>query len=151
MKRYFQGIVLAAALLAPVIPAFAGNVQTDYDHSVNFSQYTTYSWAKVQTTDPFYVQRVQSAVNQQLQAKGWKLVPSGGAVSVFATDNVHDQKQIQTMYDGMGGGWGGGWGWRGWGWGGGWGPGFGSEMPTTTTVNQNVGTLVIDMFDGGSK
>jgi hypothetical protein len=55
------------------------------------------------------------------------------------------------MYDGMGGGWGGGWGWGRWGWGGGWGPGFGSGMVTTTTTDHNVGTLVIDMFDGNSK
>jgi hypothetical protein len=151
MKRYWQAIALAAALMVPAGNAFAGNVQTDYDHSVNFTQYTTYSWGKVQTTDPFYVNRVQTAVNQQLQAKGWKLVPSGGAVNIFATDNVHDQKQIQTMYDGMGGGWGGGWGWGRWGWGGGWGPGFGPEVATTTTTDHNVGTLVIDLFDANSK
>jgi hypothetical protein len=55
------------------------------------------------------------------------------------------------MYDGLGGGWGGGWGWGGWGWGGGWGPGFGSGMATTTTTDQNVGNLVIDLFEGSSK
>jgi hypothetical protein len=68
---------------------------------------------------------------------------------IFATDNVHDQKQVQTMYGGMGGGWGGGWGWGGWGWGGGWGPGM--DESTTTTNNQRVGTLVVDLFDATSK
>jgi hypothetical protein len=38
---------------------------------------------------------------------------------------------------------GGRWGWRGWG-GGGWGE------ATTTTTNQPVGNLIIDMFSGGS-
>jgi hypothetical protein len=104
MKRYIQTLLLAAALVGTAT-AFAGNVQTDYNHAANFSQYKTYSWGKVQTTDPFYVGRVQNAVNQQLQAKGWKLAPTGGSVTVFATDNIHDQKQIQTMYDGLGGGW----------------------------------------------
>jgi hypothetical protein len=99
----------------------------------------------------FYVTRVQDAVNQQLQAKGWTLAPTGGSVTVFATDNIHDQKQIQTMYDGLGGGWGGGWGWGGWGWGDGWGPGYRSGIATTTTTDQNIGTLVIDLFDGSSK
>src|ERR1700761_4548011 len=122
MKRYIQTACLAVALIGSGSLAFAGNVQTDFDHSANFSQFTSYSWGSVKTTDPFYVSRVQSAVNQQLQAKGWQLVPSGGSVTVFATDNVHDQQQIQTMYDGLGGGWGAGWGWGGWGWGGGWGP-----------------------------
>ena len=139
MKRYLQTAILAAALMGTA-SAFAGNVQTDYDHSANFSQYKTYSWGKVKTTDPFFVTRVQDAVNQHLQAKGWTLAPTGGAVTIFATDNIHDQKEIQTMYDGLGGGWGGGWG-----------PGFGTGVSTTTTTNQNVGNLVIDMFDGNSK
>jgi len=116
MKRYLQTAILAAALMGTA-SAFAGNVQTDYDHSANFSQYKTYSWGKVKTTDPFFVTRVQDAVNQHLQAKGWTLAPTGGSVTVFATDNIHDQKEIQTMYDGLGGGWGGGWGGGGWGWG----------------------------------
>jgi hypothetical protein len=53
---------------------------------------------------------------------------------------------------GCGGGVGGGGGGGGVGvWGGGWGPGFGTGVSTTTTTNQNVGNLVIDMFDGNSK
>jgi hypothetical protein len=117
---------------------------------VNFAQYKTYSWGKVQTSVPFYSSRIKQAVDKDLQAKGWQLVESGGSVMIFATDNVHDQIQLQTMYDGMGGGWGGGWGWGGWGWGGGWGPG-GMGESTTTTTNQRVATLAIDLFDANSK
>jgi hypothetical protein len=40
--------------------------------------------------------------------RGWTLAPTGGSVTVFATDNIHDQQEIETMYDGLGGGWGGG-------------------------------------------
>lgn len=151
MKRYMQTAFVAAALIGSAVTALAGNVQTDYNHTVNFSQYTTYSWGQVKTTDPFYVNRVQEGVNKQLQAKGWKLLPSGGSVTVFATDKIHNQQEIQTMYDGLGGGWGGGWAWGGWGWGGGWGPGFGTDVATTSTINQNVGNLVIDIFEGNSK
>jgi hypothetical protein len=46
------------------------------------------------------------------------------------------------------GGWG-GWGWGGWGWGGGWGSGVGEA--TTTTTNQPVSNLVIDLFDASTK
>jgi hypothetical protein len=54
------------------------------------------------------------------------------------------------MYDGLGGGWGRGWGWGGWGWGGGWAsPGFGQS--TTTTSDQPVANLVIDIFEAGTK
>ncbi len=150
MKRFMQSILAAIALMGSSILAFAGDVRTDYDHSVNFSQYKTYSWAKVQTTDPFYTSRIQQAVDEQLQAKGWKLVPTGGSVSVFATDNIHNQQEVQTMYDNLGDGWGWGWGWGGWGWCCGW-PGPSVSTATTSTVNQPVANLVIDLFDGNTK
>ena len=138
MKRYMQAVVMVAALLiGSSMAAFAGDVRTDYDHTVNFSEYNTYSWGKVQTSNPFFVARIQQAVDKQLQAKGWTLMPTGGSVTVFATDNIHDQQQVQTMYDNMGGGWGG--------------PGFETGIATTTTTDQNIGNLVIDLFAGSSK
>jgi hypothetical protein len=136
-------------MLGSSIVALAGNVRTDYDHSANFAQYHTYSWGNVKTSDPFYADRIKQAVNAQLQAKGWQLVPSGGSVTIFATDNVHNQKEVETMYNGLGGGWGGGWGWGRWGWGAGNPGGFGEA--TTTTSNQPVGNLVIDIFEGNTK
>src|ERR1700743_469980 len=152
MKRYMQAVVVVAALLiGSSMTAFAGDVRTDYDHTVNFSQYNTYSWGKVQSSNPFFVTRIQQAVDETLQAKGWTLMPTGGSVTVFATDNIHNQQQAQTTYDNLGGGWGGGWGWGGWGWGGGWGPGLRSGIATTTTTDQNGGNLVIDLFEGSSK
>jgi hypothetical protein len=51
MKRYMQAILMTIVLIGSSIAAFAGDVRTDYDHSVNFSQYSTYSWGKVQTSN----------------------------------------------------------------------------------------------------
>jgi Domain of unknown function (DUF4136) len=150
MKFRANFILAAVLLLGFSVAALADNVRTDYDHGANFSQYHTYTWGNVKTSDPFYVPRIKQAVDKQLQAKGWQLVSSGASVTIFATDNVHNQKEVQTMYDGIGGGWGGGWGWGGWGWGGMAYPGgFGDA--TTTTSNQPVANLVIDLFDGNSK
>jgi Domain of unknown function (DUF4136) len=149
MKRYMQALLMVIVIMGSSLVAFAGNVRTDYDHTVNFSQYNTYSWGKVQTSNPFFATRIQQAVDKQLQAKGWTLMPTGGAVTVFATDNINNQQQVQTMYDNLGAGWGGGWGWGGWGWGGGW--GNGPVTATTSTTNQQVSNLVIDLFDGTSK
>ncbi len=104
--KFCASLMLAGALLlGSSAPALADNVRTDYDHGANFTQYHTYSWGKVKTSNPFYVSRIQEAVNQQLTAKGWKLVPSGGSVTVFATDSIQNQQEVQTMYDGLGGGW----------------------------------------------
>ena len=88
MKLRFNLALAGALLLGSSIAALAGNVRTDYDHNANFAQYHTYSWGKVKTTDPFYASRIQQAVDSQLQAKGWQLVPSGGSVTIFAFDKV---------------------------------------------------------------
>jgi hypothetical protein len=142
--------ILGVFLLASSVFAYAGDVRTDYDHGATFTQYRTYSWGNVQTADPLYVARIKAAVDGQLQAKGWQSLPSGGDVTIFATSRIHNQEELQTIYDGWGGGWGGGWGWSRWGWGGGWGPG-GFGQSTTTTTSQPVGSLVIDVFDANNK
>src|SRR6202022_2776620 len=116
-------LVLAGALLAQ-------SVKTDYDHNANFSQYKTYSWEKVQTKDPLQVDRIKSAVNSALAAKGLTEVPSGGDVEVFAIETTQNQQTLNTFYDGFGG--------RRFG---------GFVYATATTDTYKVGTLMIDLFD----
>jgi hypothetical protein len=121
-------LVFASALLAQ-------HVKTDYDHNANFSQYKTYSWEQVQTKDPLLVDRIKSAVNSALAAKGWTEAPSGGDVEVFAIETTENQQTLDTFYNGFGGGR----RWRGFG------GGFGDA--TTTVETYKVGTLVVDLFD----
>ena len=143
MRRFLFSLLLAGLFLSP---AFADTVTTDHDHNANFAQFHTYSWGEVKTADPFYVSRIRERIDHDLQARGWQLVPSGGDTTVFAEGNVRNEKQVETYYNGYGGGWGGGWGWGGWGRRG---PGFGTA--TTNTVNQPVGSLVIDIFANSNK
>ncbi len=65
-------ILLSSLLAALAITALAvaQDVKTDYDHHANFSQYHTYYWEKVKTTDPLWQSRIQDAVDHALQAKG---------------------------------------------------------------------------------
>ena len=118
----------------------AQQVKADYDRNVNFGQYKSYSWEQVKTKDALDVDRIKSAVNADLAAKGWTLVDSGGDVSIIAIEMTRDQQTLNTFYDGFGGGW----GWRRFG-----GGGFGEA--TTTTETYKVGTLVIDLFDTKTK
>src|ERR1700752_2939145 len=118
--------------------ASAQQVKTDYDRSANFGQYKTYSWEHVKTKDPLDIDRIKSAVNAALAAKGWTLVDSGGDVSIVAMEITQNQQTLNTFYDGFGGGW----RWRGFG-------GFGDS--TTTTDTYQVGPLVIDLFDARAK
>ena len=135
MKVQVRFLFFVTVLLAITLPAFSREVKTDYDHRANFAQYKTYSWEKVQTQDPLLVDRIKSAVNTALAAKGWTEAPSGGDVEVFAIETTQDQQTLDTFYNGFGGG-------RRWG-------GFGGFGDATTTVETyKVGTLVIDLFDG---
>ena len=113
-----------------------GQVKTDYDRSTDFSHYKTYSWEKVQTQDALWVDRIKEAVNSALAVKGWTQVPSGGDVSIVALEMTQNHRTLNTYYDGFGGGW------R-------WGGRFGDA--TTTEDDYKVGTLVVDLFEAGSK
>ena len=65
--------LIGIALLCAT-PAFAQQVKSDYDRSADFSQYKTYSWEQVQTQNPLWVDRIKTAVNSTLAAKGWTQV-----------------------------------------------------------------------------
>ena len=118
----------------------AGQVKTDYDRQADFGRYKTYSWEQIKTQDPLVVDRIKSAVNAALSAKGWTEVKSGGDICIVAMEITKNQQTLNTFYDGMGGGW----GWRRFG-----GGGFGEA--TTTTETYKVGTLVVDLFDAKTK
>jgi hypothetical protein len=132
----FNLLILAAATTGAVL-LFAADVKTDYSHSVDFGQFHTYSWLKVDAGNPLWVDRIKRDVDAQLNAKGWMQVPSGGDAGVSAFGATHERQTLQTFYDGFGGGW--RWG------------GFGPDLATTTTVNTPVGTLVVDIFDAHNK
>ena len=134
-RRIFASVGIAF-LYATAL--FAQQVQTDYDRGADFSRYKTYSWEKVQTQGQLWVDRIKEAVNSALAAKGWTQVESGGGVAVVAIETTQKEQTLNTFYDGFGGGW----RWRGFG-------GFGDS--TTTTDTYRVGTLVVDLFDAGTK
>lgn len=135
MKIKNQIMLSIAMIMLVTIPSLAQQVKTDYDRSANFSQYKTYSWANVKTKDPLLVDRIKSAVNSALAAKGLTQVDSGGDLTINAMEITKNQQTLNTFYDG---------GFGRWRWG-----GFGDA--TTTTETYKVGTLVVDLFDTQSK
>src|SRR5947209_1949977 len=140
MKLQKAVFVLMGMMLLFAGKLSAQQVKTDYDRNANFTKYKTYSWAQVKTKDALDVDRIKSAVNAALAAKGWTQVDSGGDVSIMAMEITRNEQTLNTFYDGFGGGW----GWRRFG-----GGGFGDA--TTTTENYKVGTLVVDLFDASSR
>jgi hypothetical protein len=136
--KNIQRFVLATTMLVAFFSrtALAQKVENDYDHSVTFSQYHTYSWGHVYAADPLFEDRIREAVDRDLQASGWHQVPAEGDVTVTAVAVKKEHAQYNTFYNGLGPGW----GWRGW----------GGGMAMTTVENIPVGTLVVDLYDTGS-
>jgi hypothetical protein len=135
MKR---NLLISAVFITGAALLFAADVKTDYSHSVDFGNYHTYSWLKVDAGNSLWQDRIQRDVDNELSAKGWMQVPSGGDAAVSAFGSTHNQQTLQTFYDGFGGGW----RWRGFG---------GPDLATTTVENTPVGTLVVDIFDARTK
>jgi len=132
--RLHVALFFTTVLFMICVSAFAIDVKTDFDHHANFSQYKTYCWAKVDTPDPLWNDRVKEAVDRALTAKGWSQVPSGGDVSVVAVGITRQQPTLRTFYDGF----------DGWLWG-------GFADATTYVENYTEGTLIVDLFDTASK
>jgi hypothetical protein len=98
MKKAYCLLVLL--LLLGSMRAFAADINTDYNHTTNFSQYKTYSWIKVQAGDSLWADRIQQDVDAQLAAKGWTKVAANGNASVSALETTQSQNTLETFYDG---------------------------------------------------
>jgi Domain of unknown function (DUF4136) len=125
-------------ILSFVVGSLAQEIKTDYDRKADFSQYKTFSFEKVETKDPLWVERVTAAIGRELTAKGWTQVTSGGDIAIFAIRMTTDGQTLDHFYDTYNGEW----GWR-------WGSGYPDAPATPETYT--VGTLVIDLFDRKTK
>jgi hypothetical protein len=128
--RYLTPVIVVVIAMCRI--GIAQEVHTDHDKKASFSQYKTYYWEKVQTTNPLWQQRITDAVDKDLQAKGWQKVQSGGDVALTAVGSTKTEQEYQTFYTGLGPRW----YWRG----------FGPDV-TTTVQTYRVGMLVLDMYD----
>src|SRR5438132_8181 len=105
MKLQKAVLVLMGMMLLFAGKLSAQQVKTDYDRGANFGQYKTYSWAQVKTKEALDVDRIKTAVNAALAAKGWTQVDSGGDVSIVAMEITRNQQTLNTFYEGVGGCW----------------------------------------------
>ena len=122
LQKAAIGLALAAFGAAPMLAA----TSTDWDHNVNFRSYRTFSFYKVQTSDPLYVRRIEDEVTADLTKAGMERVESGGDLAITAVGGVHNEQEYNTFYDGLGGGGG---------------------MQQTRVEQVPVGTLMLDMYD----
>ncbi len=142
--------VLMGGVLALTLAGCGGvTVQSDYDPRVDFASLKSYQWTEKLSTekkDPrvynaIIENRVKTAVNNALGAKGFQEITSGTPDFQVAWHGTIDQKQsLQTVGNNYG--WGTGWYGAGWG-------GYGMGMTTSTTYvdTWEEGTVVVGIFD----
>jgi hypothetical protein len=147
VKTRMQYIVMSMGLL--LAASCAGRqVATDYSPGTKFSQFRTFALVMPPDTaaEQLLDQRVRSAVQTQLDAKGLSLATRDKAdlyVGYGVVDKTHT-----AIYDyNSGWGWGGSrWGWRYHRWGFAW-PAYGQQEVQTYTD----GTVVVNLVDAKTK
>jgi len=131
--------MLATVLFGAAVagaPLMAQTVTIDYDHTVNFAKFKTFTWDKVHATDPTVESRITIAANRDLAGRYMTEAGSGGDVTLTAVEATQDKQEFGSFYDGLGG-----FTWqRGWG-----SAGFMDNAATLGDIP--VDTLVLDMYD----
>ena len=138
-----KNLLIAAAVLA-LSACSSLKSTTDFDPSVSFEQYKTYSWIEKKSDDVGYHldglmdQRVRAAVESQMTLKGFSKTNKQNAdLLVNYITKVDKKINIDSFNSHFGYNpyYGPRWGWSG-------------DVQTQTTVREyDVGTLIIDLVD----
>lgn len=132
-------LVLAGVLMTSTAGcAYRIKATSDYHGRVNFSKYVTFFMVKGNSSgDPLKDERLASDVASALMSKGWAEVPEGeGVAAVIIHTATSDERTYEAFYNGWGG-----WHWR-------W---VGFSSPTKFVEEYKVGTVVVTIFDAGTK
>jgi hypothetical protein len=117
-------------------PILAQTVTIDYDHTVNFAKFRTYTWDKVHATDPSVEERITIALNRDMQGRYMTEESKGGDVTITAVEATQDKQEFADFYNSLGD-----FTWqRPWG-----SAGFLDSQAAVTDIPLD--TLVIDMYD----
>ena len=128
-------------------------VTVDFDKTVDFTKYKTFSFAGWQkdsdkALNDLDKKRLQDAFKEEFTSRGLQIVTSN-ADAVVSLYLVIDNKTSTTAYTNFNGGMGYGMG-RGWGMGVG-GMGVGSATTTYSEDDYKEGTMVVDVYDASTK
>jgi hypothetical protein len=130
---------LATALFVTVIaaaPALAQTVTIDYDHSVNFLKFRTYTWQKLHATDPGVEDRITIALNRDMQGRFMTEVANKGDVTITAVEATQDKAEFASFYNSLSG-----FTWQSV-------TGMGGFLDAGTSLaDVPLDTLIIDMYD----
>lgn len=122
------------------------STSSDYDPAVDFTKYSTFTWLDTEGDDIDAItdSRIKGSIDGALVAKGFQKGGEGADLAVGYQVTSSERRSYNTVNSG----WGGGYGYGGYGWGG---YGMGMGMSTTYENVWEEGTLLIGMFDVGTK
>jgi len=144
------------SLLAIFFMASCSSIQvmSDYDKTVDFNQYKTYSfygWAKNsdEVLNQLDKERLEKAFADEFSKRGLKFVKEGGDLMVSLYIVTKQKQETSATTTTMGGGpyYAG----RYYGYGPGWGWGAGMSTTSYHTYDYTEGTLICDVFDAKAK
>ena len=85
-------------LLLLAVPAFGQKIKVDYNKSIDFSRYKTYSWLMPKDpARPFVAMDIVGATDDELKARGLTKTPSGGDLIVSAYGSLDEG--VNVSYD----------------------------------------------------
>ncbi|HXY32268.1 MAG TPA: DUF4136 domain-containing protein [Gemmatimonadaceae bacterium] len=142
------------AALALALVACGPEISSDRDQTIPIPKGATYWWAggaavthttggSAMIQNDIIHQRIQTAINAQMAAKGYKLTTDSAAANFFVRYYIGTKTEVsyQSTTTGMaaGPGWGYGWGYGG--------VGVGMSTTTTHPIETTVGGVVIDLVE----
>jgi len=127
-----SSVLIVALLLVTAGTLAAQDVRYNFMPRTDFSKYRTYKWVNIGGAHPGQIMdaEIQQSVDSQLALKGLTKTDSGKADLYIGYQIAVNQ---ETQWDA--------WGSRA----------FGSGMGSWTSSTISVGTLVLDMYDPGTK
>ena len=148
------GIAILALMIA--VPAAAQmKIEVDFDRDAEFNSYKTFAWKETPETSikgasPLMHSRIKNAIEDEFAKGGLQQVEPDENPDIFITYHTSDREEVRydTTHYGYDYGFGPGWDYYGGYYGGGMG-GMGSSVTTARTYTR--GTLVVDIWDAGTK
>ena len=83
-------------------PILAQSVTIDYDHTVNFLKFKTYTWEKIHASDPDVESRITLAMQRDMAGRYMTEVAKGGDVTLTAVEATQDKQEFTTFYKDLG-------------------------------------------------
>ena len=148
MGKTLRIITLLTIVALVTACASSVDIKSDYDHSIDFSQYKTYGYySPMGVENPNYSsllgQMFRNAIDAQMKPRGY-VQSNNPDILINVSARLQDKTKVTTMSDPMYGGYGGYYGYRG----GMYDPWGGYGYGTSTHVSQYTeGTINIDMVD----